>query len=131
MNHDSTRLLGWHPVLGVRVEVAARVHRELREKVALVDLDPAEPVRPAHTLDAFNLTDTLGVGDRQREHQGDGVARDQASPRGRLGARVPSVHQSLQKAEGEHGHHDSQRSQRRTQLMAQAVTQDELEEYTE
>src|SRR5438128_799106 len=58
-------LLGAENELGIDVEIARSVDRELRKEIALADVDAAKPIRPRHRGNARYLSHFLLVGERQ------------------------------------------------------------------
>ena len=60
-------LLRREQVLRVHLQVAVRVHRELREEMALVDVDPAEPGAERDGADPGDLRQPVLVGERQED----------------------------------------------------------------
>jgi organic radical activating enzyme len=85
--------------LRVHVEIAGRIDREHRERVALVLVFAAEPIRARDARDARHLLDARQV--RHRQRLDDRVARrsEEALRIGRSGARLERQADRLEQAE--------------------------------
>jgi hypothetical protein len=115
-------------VFGVQRQVAGSVHRKLRKEVAFGDVHPAEPVRPADAGDAFDAAQPVGVAQRQREGQRNGVARDQPRAGRAFHAGVPGVDDGAQQAEGADRHHQADHGQHRAQPVAKRVLEQQAQQ---
>ena len=87
---------------------------------------PPNQLAFGHLTHARHRTQFLAVGQRQREHQGNGVARHQAGAGCRLGAGVPGADDGPQQTEGGDGDDDAHDRQRRAQRVPERVPGDEL-----
>ena len=75
----------------IQLQVSFGLDGKVGEKVLLLDVDAAEPVAVRDQFDALDPTNLVLVGERQGEHQGDGIAGHQAIGGRGLDACVPGA----------------------------------------
>ena len=85
----------------------------------------------AYTDYPIDLPDALPIRDRQGEHEGNRIARDQSGGRGILGSGEPGFHHRAQQTERQNGDENSKHGQTGAQFVAQGVAQNEFQEIHE
>ena len=105
----------------VEVEIARRFDCKLRKEVLWVLVDAAKPVHVAYAPYAIDGTDPLLIGNRQRQREGHGIARDEPRRHRTIHASIPSIDDGLEYAEREYGDDQSRNRQRCAQPVAQGI----------
>ena len=111
--------------LGIGGREAVSVHRELREEVARVAIDPAEPLQLAGPRDAVHVLDLALVAEGQVHEEADRRLHHQAVRRRTSHAGLEGDQGGAQEAEQEHGHDQGAQGQEGPEGVAEHVLEEQ------
>src|SRR5438270_723372 len=89
---ERLELISPDQIVRINVEESVRVHRQPREELILIDINPGEPKSIGHLIDAGHLSNAVAIGERQRKHERHRMAGDQTIGRRGFDAGMPRRH---------------------------------------